>query len=87
LAGERRSPQPAGLLWRLGWAEGQEGCVHITTSTYTQQAMDFARSVEGIVLIDGQRLASRMIDCELGVSARTVEIPKIDGDYFDEESN
>jgi restriction system protein len=49
--------------------------------------MDFARSVEGIVLIDGQRLASRMIDCELGVSARTVEIPKIDGDYFDEESN
>ena len=59
--------------------------IFITTSTYTAQALDFARSVEGIVLIDGQRLASLMIDCELGVAARTVKIPKIDGDYFDEE--
>jgi restriction system protein len=61
--------------------------VFITTSGYTQQALDFARSVEGIVLIDGHRLASLMIDCELGVSARSVKIPKIDGDYFDEESS
>lgn len=61
--------------------------VFITTSGYTQQALDFARSVEGIVLIDGQRLASLMIDCELGVSARSVKIPKIDGDYFDEEGS
>lgn len=59
--------------------------IFITTSTYTAQALDFARSVEGIVLVDGQRLASLMIDCELGVTARTVKIPKIDGDYFDEE--
>jgi len=59
--------------------------IFITTSNYTVQAMDFAKSVEGIVLVDGHRLASLMIDCELGVSARTVKIPKIDGDYFDEE--
>lgn len=59
--------------------------IFITTSTYTAQALDFAKSVEGIVLIDGQKLASLMIDCELGVSARTIKIPKIDGDYFDEE--
>lgn len=61
--------------------------VFITTSGYTQQALDFARSVDGIVLIDGQRLSSLMIDCELGVSARTVKIPKIDGDYFDEDGD
>jgi restriction system protein len=38
------------------------------------------------VLIDGVRLAGLMIDYELGVTARTVKIPKIDGDYFDEEA-
>lgn len=60
--------------------------VFITTSAYTPQALDFAKSVEGIVLIDGARLAGLMIDYELGVTARTVKIPKIDGDYFDEEA-
>lgn len=58
----------------------------ITTSAYTPQALDFAKSVEGIVLIDGVRLAGLMIDYELGVTARTVKIPKIDSDYFDEEA-
>lgn len=60
--------------------------VFITTSTYSQQALAFATSVEGIVLIDGHRLAGLMIDSEVGVTARTVKIPKIDGDYFDEEA-
>jgi restriction system protein len=60
--------------------------VFITTSAYTPQALDFAKSVEGIVLIDGLRLAGLMIDYELGITARTVKIPKIDGDYFDEEA-
>ncbi len=58
----------------------------ITTSSFTGQALEFARSVEGIVLVDGQRLAGLMIDHEVGVTSRTVKIPKIDGDYFDEES-
>lgn len=58
--------------------------VFITTSSYTPQALDFARSVEGIVLVDGPRLAGLMIDHEVGVSARTLKVPKIDGDYFDE---
>jgi len=60
--------------------------VFITTSTYTTQAIEFARSVERIVLVDGQRLAELMIEHEVGVSARVVRIPKIDNDYFDEES-
>jgi restriction system protein len=59
--------------------------VFITTSAYTAQALDFAKSVEGMVLIDGARLAELMIDCEVGVAARTVKIPKVDSDYFDEE--
>ncbi len=60
--------------------------VFITTSSFTSQALEFARSVEGVVLIDGRRLAGLMIDHEVGVTSRTVRIPKIDSDYFDEES-
>jgi restriction system protein len=60
--------------------------VFIATSTYTAQAIDFAKSVEGMVLIDGQRLASLMVDHEVGVSSRVLRIPKIDSDYFDEEA-
>ena len=59
--------------------------VFIATSSYTAQALEFARSVEGMVLIDGQRLASLMIDHEVGVNARVLKIPKIESDYFDEE--
>ncbi|MBN8482500.1 MAG: restriction endonuclease [Xanthomonadales bacterium] len=58
--------------------------VFITTSTYTQQAVEFARSVERIVLIDGMRLAGFMMDCQVGVSIQQIGIPKIDSDYFDE---
>lgn len=60
--------------------------VFITTSAYTAQAVDFARSVEGIVLIDGARLADLMIENEVGVSARTIKVPKLDSDYFDEDA-
>lgn len=58
--------------------------VFITTSLFTQQALDFARSVERIVLVDGHMLAQLMIEREVGVSGRTIKVPKIDGDYFDE---
>ncbi|MEF8759187.1 MAG: restriction endonuclease [Candidatus Accumulibacter sp. UW25] len=59
--------------------------VFITTSCFSAQARDFVKSVEGIVLIDGERLAELMIDYEVGISVRTVKIPKVDTDYFDEE--
>jgi restriction system protein len=49
-----------------------------------EQALEFARSVEGMVLIDGARLAGLMIDFELGVSSKSIKIPKLDSDYFDE---
>lgn len=58
--------------------------VFITTSGYTQQALQFAQSVEGIVLVDGARLAELMVDHEVGVTARTLKVPKLDTDYFEE---
>jgi restriction system protein len=78
-------PQLQAFYGALAGQKAKKG-VFLTTSSYTPQAVEFARSVEGIVLIDGARLASLMIDYELGVTARTVKIPKIDGDFFDEEA-
>jgi restriction system protein len=36
------------------------------------------------VLVDGARLTALMIEQGVGVSHRTVKIPKVDSDYFDE---
>jgi restriction system protein len=58
--------------------------VLITTSGFTPHAVEFARSVERIVLIDGARLTDLMMEYGVGVSHRTVKIPKIDSDYFEE---
>jgi restriction system protein len=58
--------------------------VFITTSAFTAQAVEFARSVERVVLVDGQRLAELMIEFEVGVTLRPVKVPKLDSDYFEE---
>lgn len=57
--------------------------IFITTSGFTPQASEFARSVEGIVLIDGEKLVKLMMDTEVGISSRTLKVPKLDSDYFD----
>lgn len=58
--------------------------VFITTSGFSAQAIDFGKSVEGIVLVDGLRLVNLMMDYEVGVTSRFLKIPSIDTDYFDE---
>jgi len=58
--------------------------VFITTSTFTQQAVDFAKSVERVVLVDGERLAGLMAEHEVGVTLRPLKVPKLDSDYFEE---
>ncbi|MDG9729397.1 restriction endonuclease [Ignatzschineria sp. RMDPL8A] len=57
--------------------------VFITTSSYSKQAIEFAQSVEGVVLIDGVQLVYLMMDAEVGVSSRSIKLPAIDSDYFD----
>ena len=61
--------------------------IFITTSGYTQEALDYAQSLENkVVLIDGVRLAQLMIEQNLGVSSVTAyEIKRIDSDYFVED--
>jgi restriction endonuclease Mrr len=48
--------------------------VFITTSTFSQQAIGFARSVERVVLVDGERLAGLMMEHEVGVTLRPLKV-------------
>ena len=76
-------PEIQGFYGALAGQRATKG-VFITTSAYTAQAIDFAKSVERIVLVDGIKLAELMIDHEVGVSSRIVKIPKFDSDYFED---
>jgi len=76
-------PDIQGFYGALAGQRAKKG-VFITTSAFTAQAAEFARSVEGIVLIDGARLASLMIEHGVGVSHNVVKVPKLDSDYFEE---
>jgi restriction system protein len=75
-------PDVQGFYGALAGQRANKG-VFITTSTYTAQAIEFARSVERVVLIDGTRLAGLMIDNEVGVTLRALKVPQLDSDYFD----
>lgn len=61
--------------------------VFITTSNFTKDAVDYVDRIDTrIVLIDGPTLAKFMFDQGVGVSTiQTVEVKKIDQDYFNEE--
>lgn len=59
----------------------------ITTSFFTQGAIEFAKSYPhaDIVLIDGKKLTELMIQYNLGVSVeRDIYIKRIDNDYFEQ---
>jgi restriction system protein len=77
-------PEVQGFYGALAGQRATKG-VFITTSSFTAQAIEFAKSVERIVLVDGIRLAQLMIEHEVGVSMRPVRVPKLDTDYFEED--
>lgn len=59
--------------------------VLLTISSFTAEAKKAAERARGtIVLVDGARLTSLMIDHGVAVSHELVKIPKVDGDYFEE---
>lgn len=61
--------------------------VFITTSSFSKDALASATKHDArIILIDGERLATLMIDQGLGVTLEaTYEVKRIDSDYFAEE--
>lgn len=67
----------------LQWKNVTRG-VFITSSDFTREALDFARTVSTrIILINGARLAELMIRYHVGVQVKeTYWIPAIDEDFF-----
>jgi len=61
--------------------------IFLTTSQFTDEAKRYISQIGSkIVLIDGQQLASLMIDNDLGVSTVSMyPVKKIDNDYFEED--
>lgn len=77
-------PVVQGFYGALAGQRARKG-VLITTSTFTHQAIAFAKSVEGIVLVDGPRLAQLMIDHGVGVTLKSMYIPRFDSDFFEND--
>lgn len=61
--------------------------VFLTTSSFSREAEDYADSIDSrIVLIDGERLASLMVEHDVGVAlGGTYPVKRIDSDYFVED--
>jgi restriction system protein len=80
--GRERIQQFAGALVGQGASKG----VFVTTSSFSKGAIEYAIKVpQRIILIDGKELARLMVQYGVGVRIeRTVEIKRIDLDYFGE---
>lgn len=74
----------------VGALQGQRARkgIFITTTRFTDDAKSYASNIDTkVVLIDGKRLASLMIDHNVGVTEQTTyEIKSLDSDYFGEVS-
>ena len=58
--------------------------VLITSGTFSKPALEAAELAKVVVLIDGETVASLMIEHQVGASTRSIKLPRIDSDYFEE---
>ena len=79
------SPEIHKFVGALAGQRARKG-VFITTSTFTQDAREFVRTVgTRIILVDGRQLADFMIDYNVGVTTEAVyELKRIDTAYFED---
>jgi restriction system protein len=77
-------PEVQAFFGALAGRRAKKG-VFITTSSFTREALDYGHQVsESVVLVDGARLTSLMIEYGVGVSHyRVIRLPRVDGDYFE----
>jgi len=80
------SPQVRDFVGALAGQRDAKG-VFITTSSFTQDARDYVRTVgTKIILIDGRQLAEYMLDYNVGViTEASYELKRIDTAYFEDE--
>ena len=83
--GQVGSPEIREFVGSMEGYRAKKG-VFITTSTFSQPALDFVNKIERkVVLIDGTTLANLMIDFGIGVTTyRTFVLKRTDSDYFEE---
>lgn len=62
--------------------ERVEQGIFVTTSSFTQDARETAIKSGKVKLIDGEELAKITVEAGLGVRRTTLDIPKIDEEYF-----
>lgn len=78
------SPEVQGFMGALQLQSASKG-VFITTSAFSREARAAAAKARGsIVLVDGELLATLMIDHGVGVTHKALRVPRVDGDYFEE---
>jgi restriction system protein len=77
-------PEVQAFFGALAGRRAKKG-VFITASSFSREARDFGEQLsESIVLIDGARLTSLMIEYGVGVTHyRVIRLPRVDGDYFE----
>jgi restriction system protein len=72
----------------VGALQGQNARkgIFITTSSFSSAAIEYVKALQNkVVLIDGEMLASLMIDNSVGVSlVEAYEVKRVDSDYFSE---
>jgi len=71
----------------MDFTRARKGVI-ITTSSFSSEAIDFIKRIEGkkVVLIDGDRLAELMMEHKVGViTSKLYELQEVSGDYFDED--
>lgn len=79
------SPEIRTFAGSLAFHKAVRG-VFLTTGTFTANAVDTARQLGNIVLVDGNRLADLMIEFGIGVSpVARYELKRVDTDYFEGE--
>lgn len=62
--------------------------VFVTTSTFSKQALDYAKGLQQrVILIDGERLTELMVEFGVGVRTnRVIEIKRLDEDFFSDDA-
>jgi restriction system protein len=80
-------PVVQGFVGALQGARATKGII-FTASTFSSDALEYAAGVSPrVILVDGERLATLMIDHNVGVSDRETYVAKrVDSDYFGDEA-
>lgn len=80
-------PEIQGFVGSLVGLGANKG-VFVTTSTFSKQAIDYAKALQQrVILIDGAKLSELMIEFGVGVrSSRVIDVKRLDEDFFADEA-